>query len=79
MAYMLDRERWVSYLTSPKGTTYKRLKRVSAKANEQFPLLYRKSLLDDGPIPTVKLIMKTKGLGIADAWTELRNMCNKPC
>lgn len=50
--------------------------RVSAKAEAQFPLAYRKLYQQHGAVRLVQQVMADKDMTLAEAWEDVQRMFN---
>ena len=68
--------KWSRWYDEMPSTGTLRLKRVSKKAEEQFPRKYRKMLAVEGPANVTKQLMLDYNLGLSAAWEKLQTMVN---
>lgn len=73
MGRHLNMDRWYDKMPT---TGKLRMKRVSAKMEEQFSRGWRDLLRTDGPAKTVKELMACHRIGLAEAWAMLKHMVN---
>lgn len=73
MGKFLREERWYDKMPTT-GTL--RMKRVSAKREEQFPLQYRAEYQQRGAVGLVKKIQQDRGCMLHEAWAIAKEMMN---